>query len=366
MSALAEWLGAQAPGYACTHAISPAQRRALAAIARCRTPEMGGRVYRCAHCTKHDFAYHSCHHRSCPRCGGARTAAWTQRQRDRLLPVPYFMVTFTLPAPLRAIFAAEPKVMIDLLFGESARALQTIASLPKHLGADLGMTGVLHTWGRQMQLHPHVHFIVPGGGLAEDGTAWRHTRKPEWLVPSAPVAARFRQGMAAALRVALPGRHAQVPDSCWRQPWVVDIQHVGSGEAAIKYLARYVQRTAISDERIRTMDAKTVRFGYRDSASGEHKECTLDAAEFMRRYLQHVLPTGVHRVRHFGWEHPAAWRRRRVVETLLAVEIVVRPKQAEDVVQWHLVCPHCQAESLRCVGTLPRVARSPPFVPRAA
>ena len=366
MSVLAEWLGAQAPGYACTHAISPAQRRALAAITRCRTPEMGGRVYRCAQCEKHDFAYHSCHHRACPRCGGNRTAAWAARQSERLLPVPYFMVTFTLPAPLRQVFLVEPKVMIDLLFAESARALQTVASRPKHLGADLGMTGVLHTWGRQLQCHPHVHYIVPGGGLRADGRKWRKTRQPEWLVPSRPVAAAFRMGLEAALRAALPSWHAQVPGSCWRQPWVVDIQHVGRGESAVKYLARYVQRTAISDGRIRSMDAKTVRFGYRDSRTGEAKTCTLAAAKFMRRYLQHVLPAGVHRVRYFGWEHPAAHRRRRVVETLLEVEIVVRSPADAEAASWHRVCPHCHTESLRCVGTLPRVARSPPFARPAA
>ena len=325
---------------------------------------MGGRVYRCGSCERFDFAYHSCNHRACPRCGGGHTAAWTERQCERLLPVPYFMVTFTLPASLRAVFAAEPKIMIDLLFGESARALQAVAALPKHLGADLGMTGVLHTWGRQMQLHPHVHFIVPGGGLQADRRKWRKTKRPDWLVPAQPVAAAFRNGMDAALRAASPSWHATVPEACWRQKWVVDIQHVGRGEAAIKYLARYVKHTAISDKRIIELGEKQVRFRYRDSATGENKICTLAAEEFLRRYLQHVLPDGIHRVRYFGWEHPAAHQRRRVVETLLDVEIVVLT--APEVVQWHLVCPHCHAEALVCVGTIPRVARAPPSIRWAA
>jgi hypothetical protein len=392
VSPLADWLVAQAPGYRHTHQVNAARSRALDAITRCRTPELGGRVYCCASCQRVDFAYHSCHHRACPRCGGDRTAAWTERQCERLLPVPYFMVTFTLPAPLRTVFAAEPKIMIDLLFAESARALQAVASMTRHLGADLGMIGVLHTWGRQMQLHPHVHFIVPGGGLRADGDKWRKSKRPDWLVPAPPVAAAFRAGMDAALRAALPAWHAQVPDLCWRQKWVIDIQHVGRGEAALKYLGRYVKRTAISDDaarpredgrskaqargtaegesggcpqggrpgshRIIELGDEQVRFRYRDTATGEQKQCTLDADEFMRRYLQHVLPAGVHRVRYFGWEHPAAGRRRRIVETLLEVEITVTAQV--EVVAWHLVCPHCQTQTLRYVGALPRCRAPPP------
>jgi hypothetical protein len=358
MSALAGWLAAHAASHLLTHPASVAQRRALEAITRCRTSEMGGRVYRCASCERTDFSYHSCHHRACPRCGGGRTAAWTQRQRERLLPVPYFMATVTLPAELREAFRAEPKVLIDAMFAESARALQAVAAQPRHLGAELGLTGVLHTWGRQMQLHPHVHWIVPGGGpRIGDRAKWRKSRRSDWLLPAAPVAAAFRSGMEAALRAALPSWHATVPDSCWHGKWVVDIRHVGSGEAAFKYLARYVGKSAISDERISELGDDVVRFGYTDSATGERKQCTLKADEFMRRYLQHVLPAGVHRVRYFGWEHPAAHHRRRQVECLLAVVIEVR--EPDPLVRWHLVCPHCRSETLCCVGTLPR-ERSPP------
>lgn len=357
MSVLAEWLGAQAPGYADRHIVSPAQRRALAAITRCRTPEMGGRVYRCGQCERTDFAYHSCHHRACPRCGGARTAAWTARQTERLLPVPYFMVTFTVPQELRPVFLREPKVMVDLLFNAAAGALQEVAAMPRHLGAQLGLIGVLHTWGRQMQHHPHVHFIVPGGGLCEDGSKWQHVKNPDWLVPGEPVAARFRHRMEEGLLAALPGEHAGIATSGWRRKWVVDLQSVGRGETAIKYLARYVSRTAISDKRIVAMDDQEVEFAYRDSQTSERKQCRLSAEEFMRRYLQHVLPAGLHRVRYFGWEHPAAHRRRRVVETLLEVVIVVRPP--EELTQWHLRCPHCEAQALVCVMELGR-ARAPP------
>ncbi|GAB5562935.1 MAG: hypothetical protein SynsKO_45820 [Synoicihabitans sp.] len=277
--------------------------------------------------------------------------------------MPYFMVTFTLPEPLRRVFAVEPVVMIDLLFAASAGALQEVAARPRHLGATLGMTGVLHTWGRQMQLHPHIHFIVPGGGWDRENQRWVQPRKPDWLLPHRAVAAVYRARLAEGLRERLPQWHAQIPLACWRQRWVVDMAHVGRGQVAIKYLARYVQRTAISDQRVQALWDHEVRFGYRDSATGEQKTCTLRATEFMRRYLMHVLPVGVHRVRYFGWEHPAAGATRRKVETALEVEIVVVARVQE--VQWHLQCRHCQTQTLICTGSLPR-ARAPPRLRRWA
>jgi hypothetical protein len=154
------------------------------------------------------------------------------------------------------------------------------------------MIGVLHTWGRQLQFHPHLHFIVPGGGLQPDRLKWRSSRQPGWLLPQDAVAASLRSGMQEALRAAAPDLHATVPDSVWREGWWVHFQPAGSGENVVKYLARYVGRTAISDERILEADDDAVRFAYTDTHSGERRECTLSAEEFMRRYLQHVLPPG--------------------------------------------------------------------------
>jgi hypothetical protein len=170
---LADWLVRQAPAWLHgNRPLTPAQRRALLAITRCRTPALGGHVYRCTGCDETDFAYHSCHHRACPRCGGARTAAWTQKQTERLLPVPYFLVTFTVPEAIRFAFAARPALLVELLFRETARALQTVAGRQRHLGAELGLLSVYHNWGRQMQHHPHLHAIVPAGGLTPDAKAW--------------------------------------------------------------------------------------------------------------------------------------------------------------------------------------------------
>lgn len=360
MSALADWLGRQGEAWLDgAHPLRPAQRRALLAIQRCRTPALGGHVYRCTDCASTDFAYHSCHHRSCPRCGGAGTAAWTAKQTARLLPVPYFLVTFTVPEELRAGFAAEPAAMHDALFEESAATLQQVAAEPRLVGAELGFVGVLHTWGRQLQRHPHVHYIVPGGGLRADGKKWIATKQADWLLPVKKLAAVFARRMEETWRAGHAAAHAAVPAGVWRRPWVVHCQPAGSGEAVVKYLARYVARTAISDERIVRADDDAVVFGYTDTQTQQRRECTLTAAEFMRRYLQHVPPPGQHCVRYFGWMHPSATRRRMVVETLLEKQIVVTAAVAASPA-WHLQCPHCTRFTLVRVGTLPRAARGPP------
>jgi len=355
VSVLANWLARQAPAALRRNDLVPGQRRALHAIQRCRTPALGGHRYCCTHCGGEHHGFHSCHHRACPRCGGAKTAAWTQKQTGRLLPVPYFLVTCTVPEPLRPAFATRPELLHDLFFVQAAAALQAIAAMPRHLGAELGMLGVLHTCGRQLQHHPHLHFIIPGGGLRPDRKKWRRCRKPEWFLPNNAIAATLRERMDAALRAAAPDLHAGIAESVWREAWWVHVQPAGSGENVVKYLARYVQHTAISDQRILHADDEAVRFAYTDSATGERRDCTLTAAEFLRRYLQHILPPGQHRVRYFGWLHPAAKKRRAIVETLLAVVLVVRAKV--ETPRWHLRCPHCEQFTLVVVG---RLARAPP------
>lgn len=358
MTVLADWLARRAPQWlAGRHGpLPPAHRRAPNAILRCRTPALGGRVYACADCSGHDYAYHSCHHRACPRCGGQGAGEWTQKQEQKLLPVPYYFWTFTVPDTLRAAFRAEPAKLADILFAQAFGALQAVAHRKNVLGADIAAVAVLHTWGRQLQHHPHLHLIVPGGGLAEGGTRWRASRSPEWFLPVKAVATAFRHGFEAALRASAPGLHTAVPDSVWRKRWNVDVKAAGSGTEVVRYLARYVKRTAISDERIIEANDQTVRFSYTDSRTSKRCEVELSAVQFMRRYLQHVPPRGQHRVRYFGWMHPAAIKRRMRVETLLAKVIVVRaaPPPRPD---WSRCCPHCGKFALVCIGEL---ARGPP------
>jgi hypothetical protein len=361
MSRLADWLVRHAPGYRQRHGarLTPERSRALDAIERCRTPAQGGLVYRCAECGGTHFGYFSCHHRVCPRCGGSETAAWTARQEERLLPVPYFLVTFTLPEPVQVLALTNAELLYDLLFRESAATLQQVGANARVLGAELGFVGVLHTWGRQLQRHPHVHYIVPGGGLRPDHLKWRSLRQPDWLLPVDLLSATFAGRMEEALRAAAPALHAQIPDSCWRGCWVVHSQPAGSGSAVVRYLARYVFRTAISDERIDTLDDHNVVFHYTDSETKQRRTCRLEADEFLRRYLQHVPPSGFHRVRYFGWMHPAAKRRRAIVETLVAAVILVRA-QPEKPPPWHLRCPHCQAFALIVIDRIKSQARGPP------
>ena len=353
------WLARQAPAALRRSDLLPVQRRALHAIQRCRTPAMGGHRYRCGKCGREHHAFHSCNHRACPRCGAAKTAEWTRKQTSRLLPVPYFMVTCTVPETLHPAFAARPEVLHDLFFTQAAAALQTVAAIPRHLGAELGMLAVLHTNGRQLQRHPHLHIIIPGGGLSPDGKKWRRSRQPAWLLPNDLIAATLRRGMEPALRAAAPDLHAQIPESAWHSGWWVHTQPAGTGENAVRYLARYVQHTAISDSRILHADDQSVRFSYTDSSTGKHCELTLTAAEFLRRYLQHILPSGQHRVRYFGWMHPSAKKRRALVETLLEAVIVVRSK-ADMPPPWHLRCPHCEHFTLVRIGTLARAPPRPP------
>lgn len=275
------------------------------------------------------------------------------------MPVPYFLVTFTVPEELRPLFAARPAAMHAALFRESAATLQAVAAEKRLLGAELGFVGVLHTWGRQLQLHPHVHYIVPGGGLSADGTKWIAARQRDWLLPVAKLAAVFARRMEEAVRVEAPALHAALPAGTWRRHWSVHGQPAGSGGAVVRYLARYVSRTAISDERIVAADEENVTFRYTDSATQQRRLCTLSAEEFLRRYLQHVPPAGQHRVRYFGWMHPSAKARRMKVETLLQKPIVLAAPPTEAP-RWHLRCPHCARFTLVRVGTLPRQARAPP------
>lgn len=199
----------------------PAHGRALRALERCRTPALGGHLYQCTECAQPHFGFHSCNHRSCPKCGGAEAQAWRERQQRDLLPVPYFLVTFTVPEELRALFQRRPELCYSLLFRESAGTLQEIAANPRHLGAQLGFIGVLHTWTRQLAYHPHVHYIVPGGGLRADEKRWRKCRTLKdgspYLLPVQVLSRRFRTRVAAALREAAPELHREVPQAAWEK-----------------------------------------------------------------------------------------------------------------------------------------------------
>lgn len=283
-------------------------RHAVQSILNCRTAALGGQVYLCTHCRQGHFVYHSCNHRACPQCGQADAFEWIEEQKRKLLPVPYFLITFTVPEALRAWLRSNQKKGYAALLKQSAATLQDVAAREKYLGAELGILSVLHTWGRQLQYHPHVHCVVPAGGLRADGLRWCRPKRADYFLPHRVLAARWRTRLRQALKDCL----ADIPATVWKQNWVVDIRPVGSGQAAIKYLAAYVYRTALGTQRILSADPHQVTFQYKDNEDGTRQRLRLTPNEFIRRFLQHVLPRGFQRVRRYGWQSAAAtlkWQR---------------------------------------------------------
>jgi hypothetical protein len=314
---LADVLAAHWPAYVAQFGrwIPPEQHAAVRAILRCRTPALGGQLYRCG-CGKEHYAYHSCHHRACPRCGQDDAAAWLAQQRTRLLPVPYFLVTLTVPAELREPIRAARQPWYGALLKAGAGAVADLAAQPKHLGAEVGVTAMLQTWTRDLRYHPHVHLLVPGGGLTADGLRWLRVKDAQFFLPQVKLAARFKGRLKAWLQAHEPELFQQVPPQVWWRKWVADIQAVGSGEAALKYLANYLCRPPLHESQLETWDAATVTFRYRANG-GAVKRCTVTGQEFVRRVLQHVLPKGFQRVRHYGWLGAAAHTKRARIGALL-------------------------------------------------
>ena len=298
-------------------ALPQRQRQVLHKILACRTPALGGQLFQCPDCPGFHYRYHSCNDRHCPQCGQGDADAWFQRQQARLLlPVPYFLVTFTVPEGLRRLIRSHQRIALDLLFACSAQALQDLAGNPRRLGAQLGMLGVLHTWSRTLIYHPHIHYLIPGGGLSADGRQWIAARQ-NFLFRVEVLGAHFRTVWKTRLQTEQPELFAQVPAQVWKQNWVVHSQAAGSGENALRYLSRYVFKTSTGNRRLTRLPDGQVRWPYRASQTGQATSLQLEPLEWMRRFLQHILPRGFARVRTFGWLHPAAKVRANRVRALL-------------------------------------------------
>lgn len=308
---LAEVFARHWPAYEKAHAagIPHAHRKAARAILGCRTELRGIVRSVCGGCGEATTAPLSCGHRACPQCGGAAASAWRDRSAAKLLPVPHFLVTFTVPEQLRALLRSHPEAGYAALFAAHASALGS--TLREKLGGGGGWTSVLHTWTRQLIFHPHIHSIVAGLALTADGLPRRVARR-DYLVPHALLAVRWRDALHAQLHAvrtpdgAFEKLLAAIGASVWRRKWVVDLQPVGSGEKAMSYLARYVQKTALDHARIVAADAHSVTLGWRDRESKKPRQTKLSGEEFLRRFLQHVLPGGFMRIRHGGFYAPAA------------------------------------------------------------
>jgi hypothetical protein len=284
--------------------VPAAHRKVLAAIARCRTGELGMVLYRCECCGRNQAMGRSCGNRHCPTCQRDKAEAWLERQTDRLLPCPYFLVTFTLPAALREVARSHQRLTYAALFEASSAALRALAADPKFVGTDRpGFFGVLHTWGRTLEYHPHVHYVIPGGGLNADGTEWLPSRA-DFFVPAKALSIVFRAKFRDILR--REGLLNLVDPAVWSRDWVVHSQAAGDGRQSLRYLAPYVFRVAIGDHRIISCDDGKVTFAYRRVGSNRARKMTLDAMEFLRRFLQHILPSGFQKVRHNGFLSPGS------------------------------------------------------------
>jgi hypothetical protein len=298
--------------------LSGARRRAMIAIEGCRTAALGGHVERCGDCGHQRIAYDSCRNRNCPKCQGLARAQWIADRQAELLDVPYFHVVFTVPAAIEAIAFQNQTVVYDILFRAASETLRTIAADPKHLGAEIGFLGVLHTWGQNLLHHPHIHFLVPGGGIAPDGEHWIACR-PGFFLPVRVLSQMFRGRFLHYLEKAFSAgklnffsahRHLHEPAAfrrylapVWNTDWVVYAKRPFAGSAQVlDYVGRYTHRVAISNNRMLSMDNGKVGFRWKDYRDdNRQKIMTLDANEFIRRFLIHVLPDGFHRIRYFGF-----------------------------------------------------------------
>jgi hypothetical protein len=351
------------PAYRTAHAghLSLHQLKVMSAIETCRTAALGGHIEACEDCGHWRIAYNSCRNRHCPKCQGAAARTWLAEREADLLPVGYFHVVFTLPAEVADITFHNKALLYDLLFRAASETMLTIAADPRHLGARIGITAVLHTWGSAMTHHPHVHMIVPGGGIAPDGTRWISSR-PAFLLPVRVLGKLFRRLFLTRLielhqagRLAFFGSIAHLTERdaflqhlapVRKTPWVVYAKPPFAGpEAVLAYLSRYTHRVAISNRRLIAFDERGVTFRYKDYRRGEadrQRVMTLETDEFIRRFLLHVLPRGFHRIRHYGLLAGSSRKAGlALAREMLHVTATAEDPRAEEPVDPRPPCPCC-------------------------
>ena len=330
--------------------------QAVEAVLSCRTPRRGGHVHHCARCRRDHYFFHSCNHRSCPRCGARSQQEWAAHQQARLLPVPYYLITITVPDPLRRLFALFPRELYPLFFNQSAEALKQLCSNPRYLGGEPGFITVLHTWTRRIHHHPHLHLLVPALGIKNGGCALVHPPNHEYFIPERALARRVRARFEAELNNKYPELSQRIDLSRDSQDWVVQCKEAGRGKSALRYLAAYVAKSAFHETRLNAYDAQgRVLLRHKDSSDKKWKIEPLEPLELIRRWLLHVLPQGLIRVRHYGWLSPAAGKTFRRIRFLLGLG----PVPVRRLLRNPLCCCLCKRPLrwLRCLVP----ARGPPL-----
>lgn len=318
------------------------QLRTLSAIKRCRTAALGGHIDACDACGRINISYNSCRNRHCPKCQGKNRDHWIEARTTELLPVPYFHVVFTLPDSVNALAIHNPKLVYDLLF-ETAWA--TLKTFGKNKGLQSGMIAVLHTWGQNLSLHPHLHCIVPGGGVNKDGT-WNNIRSDgEFLFPVRALSKVFRAKFCAALKERHYEQYLKIQQQLWEKRWVVFAKKpFGNAHSVVEYLGRYTHKIAISNNRIKSIDAQNVTFGYKDyKQNGFKKQMKLTHGEFIRRFALHILPKRFVKIRHYGFLS-STWKRQKL--KLLQEKLKVKVLEKAEKKVFMPKCPCCKTGNL--------------------
>ena len=346
----------------------PSQRRACADILNCRTQSMGGHLFQCDQCGHQHYSYHSCRNRSCPKCHKNETATWLQHRRTELLNAQYYHVVFTLPQELRQIVSLHQEKIYGILMKAAAQALIKLARDPHYVGGLIGVMCILHTWSRTLVYHTHVHCLIPAGGISSDRQQWLPARN-NYLVPVEALSILFRGIFTDMVSRQLP--HIRLPASLWHKNWVVYCKPAIQGpDKVLNYLARYVHRVAIPNSRIVSIEDGKVTFRYKPTKGPASKTMTLDAHEFLRRFLQHVLPKGVHKVRYYGLWSAAnrkdLYRVRRFLADDNQADAPESQPQRSNMTEPHGTtasqqkCSRCKTGTLVWLARIPRQKRAPP------
>lgn len=330
------------------------QLRTLYAVKKCRTAALGGHIDACDHCGNISISYNSCRNRHCPKCQGKNKEDWIQAREKELLPVPYFHIVFTLPDTLNSLAIHQPKLVYDSLFAASQ---QTLFAFGKNQGLQMGMIAVLHTWGQNLCLHPHLHCIVPGGGINAKGI-WQNIRKDgNYLFPVKALSKVFRAKFCALLKSKAPEQYVSIEEQLWQKNWVVYAKKpFGSPKSVVEYLGRYTHKIAISNHRLQEVNAKGVTFSYKDyKTQGIKKQMTLSLEEFTRRFALHILPKNFVKIRHYGFLS-STWKRRKL--PALQAKLQVKPTQHKPKSKVLPKCLCCKNGNLHTLAVFDK--RGPP------
>ena len=358
------------PSYMSRHALSmpPGHRRAIKSIINCRTAELGGHVVECEKCRMQDYAYHSCRHRSCPTCMADVGEEWFQSAKGELLPVPYFHLVFSVPHGLNKIIRGNPRALYPVLMQAASQAVLEVAAAPEHLGGEVGVMATLHTWSRTLAYHPHVHCLVPAGSVDEQGQ-WQAAKGPR-LAPEGVLAKAFRDTLRGMMKHAVAG--LELPDAVFDEDWQVFAEQPEHGaEAVLRYLGRPLHRGPLCDYRIVEVTDTGVVFRYRSRDRAKWRTLRLDGHEFLRRFLQHVWPNRLHKVRYSGlWSRRSRPRLKALRQKLLAAAPVdpcsasaspgVADTDEPSTPHW-MRCPHCGHGKRVIISRFGRGVTPPPL-----